>query len=68
MSEVLTCPFCNSTRIRFDICTASIHCLECGCRGPSATRILPKDKLKPKIDREMLEDAWNTRKGSPTGS
>lgn len=58
MADLLPCPFCGSTNLRYEFAGSQgyIQCDECGTQGPCDERA-----ADPHCDIEAAEGAWNRR-------
>lgn len=58
MADLLPCPFCGSTNLRYEFAGSQgyIQCDECGTEGPCDERA-----ADPHCDIEAAEGAWNRR-------
>jgi Lar family restriction alleviation protein len=58
MTDLLPCPFCGSTNLRYDFAGSQgyIECNECGTQGPCDLRA-----ADPICDDDAACDAWNRR-------
>ena len=58
MTDLLPCPFCGSSDMRYEFCASQgyITCNECGTQGPCDERA-----ADPHCDIEAAETAWNRR-------
>jgi hypothetical protein len=58
MTDLLPCPFCGSSNLRYEFCGSHgyIECNECGAQGPC-------DELAadPICDIQAADAAWNRR-------
>lgn len=58
MADLLPCPFCGSTNLRYEFAGSQgyIECNECGTEGPCDERA-----ADPYCDYDAACDAWNRR-------
>lgn len=56
--DLLPCPFCGSTNLRYDFAGSQgyIECNECGTEGPC-----DEQAADPHCDIEAAYDTWNRR-------
>jgi hypothetical protein len=68
VADLLPCPFCGSSNLRYEFCGSQgyIECNECGAQGPCDERA-----ADPICSIEAAEAAWNRRaalaQSEPTG-
>lgn len=62
MSDLLPCPFCGSSNLRYELASSQgyICCDECGTMGPC-----DEQAADPHCDIEAAEVAWNRRPAQP---